>query len=432
MNRRATVARRAHRAPSRRGATTGRRLSGVAFLLIPALLVWLSVAVYNKEFTQVATVTLETDAAGNEMRPHADVKLLGVTVGEVREIRSDGGTARLTLALDPDKLHRIPADVSAQLLPTTLFGERYVALIPPERPGGTPLAAGSVIGQDRSANAVELGQVLDHVMPTLSAVKPEKLAATLSAVAQALDGRGTQLGETLVRLDNQLTELNPQLPALNEDIRQLVEVSRLYADVNPELLRAMADFTTTSATVAQQRENLGGLYAAVTGSSRDLTTFLRQNQANIIRLSAASRPTLELLAEYAPSFPCTLRTLADFVPVMDRALGKGSDRPGLQVDLTVVPSRGAYRPGTDTPRYDADGGPACYGVPMVGTARAAAHTGTEGALGLPNSPQENALVNELLAAGRDGAGRDDRAGPPPDWSSVLAGPVYRGTEVNLR
>jgi phospholipid/cholesterol/gamma-HCH transport system substrate-binding protein len=353
----------------------------------------------------------------------------GVTVGEVREITSDGGKARLTLALEPGKADRIPADVSAQLLPTTLFGERYVALIPPEESDGRPLTAGSVITQDRSANAIEIGQVLDNVMPMLSAVKPEKLSATLTAVATALDGRGHQLGETLVRLDGQLNELNPHLPALNEDLRQLVEVSHLYSDVDPELLQAMADFTTTSITVAEQRENLGALYTAVTGSSRELTTFLRQNQANIIRLTAASRPTLELLAEYAPSFPCTLQAMADFVPVMDKALGKGTDRPGLHVDVTVVPPRGAYRPGAAPPRGGAGGGPACNGVPFSGNAVArgtASHTSTSGALGLPNSPQENALVNELLAAG------EDRAEPLPDWSSVLAGPVYRGAEVTLR
>ena len=39
-----------------------RRLVGVVFLLVFALLVWLSVALYNKQFTPAATVTLYTDA----------------------------------------------------------------------------------------------------------------------------------------------------------------------------------------------------------------------------------------------------------------------------------------------------------------------------------------------------------------------------------
>lgn len=423
--------------------TTRRRLAGLVFLVVLALLVWLSVAVYNKEFTDTATVTVETGSVGNEMHPYAEVKMRGVVVGEVREISAaDGGrAARLTLALKPGVLDRIPADVSAQMLPTTLFGERFVSLVPSGN-GDTAaetLAAGSVIPQDRSENAIELEQVLDNLLPLLTAVKPAKLSATLTAMADALDGRGEKLGDTLVELDAHLKKLNPHLPTLNRDIRELVEFGHLYADAAPDLVNALHDATTTSGTIAEKREDLGTLYGTTTVTAQDLDTFLRQNQENIIRLSADSRPTVEKLAEYAPSFPCTLRTLADFVPVMDKALGKGTDKPGLHVDVEVLPERGKYVPGRDTPRFDAGGGPQCYGVPYTGApSRSGAAAGEpqsaktlatdDDGLGLPNSPAENQLVNELLAAGME----SPPAAGLPDWSSVLAGPVYRGTEVRLK
>jgi phospholipid/cholesterol/gamma-HCH transport system substrate-binding protein len=50
-----------------------------------------------------------------------------------------------------------------------------------------------------------------------------------------------------------------------------------------------------------------------------------------------------------------------------------------------------------------------------------------GVLGLANSPAENEFVNELVAPSVNQ--------PPqalPDWSSVLVGPVFRGTEVTLK
>ncbi|MEO3765612.1 MCE family protein [Streptomyces sp. B8F3] len=422
--------------------TTGRRVAGLVFLLVMALLVWLSVAVYHKEFTDTATVTVETGSVGNEMHPYAEVKMRGVVVGEVREISAANGgrTARLTLALKPGQLDRIPADVSAQMLPTTLFGERFVSLVPPADGGtaGETLAAGSVIPQDRSENAIELEQVLDNVMPLLTAVKPAKLSATLTAMADALDGRGEKLGDTLVELDEHLRKLNPHLPTLNRDIRELVELGHLYADTVPDLIKALQDATTTSSTIAEKAEDLGGLYGTLTTTSQDLDTFLEQNQENIIRLSAEGRPTVEKIAAYSPSFPCTLRTLADFVPVMDKALGKGTGKPGLHVDVEVLPARGKYVPGRDAPRFDAGGGPRCYGVPYTGApARSGTAAGSpqsaktlatdETALGLPNSPAENQLVNELLAAGMESPPAD-----LPDWSSVLAGPVFRGTEVRLK
>ncbi|GGS41846.1 MCE family protein [Streptomyces griseoviridis] len=413
-----------------RGATVRRRFAGVVFLVVPVLLVWLAVAVYDKQFTDSDPVTVETGSVGNEMHLGAEVKLRGVVVGEVRAIDATADGARLTLALKPGARESIPADVTAQMLPTTLFGERFVALVPPASPAAEPLAAGAVIPQDRSANAVELQQVLDNVLPMLTAVQPQKLSATLSAVSRALEGRGDRLGDTLALLDDHLRQFNPHLPTLNRDLKELVKVSQVYADAAPDILTALTDFTTTSSTLAEKESELAGTLGATTRTAEDVTAFLRQNKDNIIRLSAASRPTLDLLAEYSPAFPCTLRTLADFVPAMDKALGKGTDRPGLRVDITTVPSRGAYRPGTDTPSYDAGGGPRCYPVPYLGVAaepavQVPATAGQD--LGPANSPQENDLVNELLApaAGQDPADL-------PEWSSLLVGPALRGTEVTLR
>ncbi|MFC8423146.1 MCE family protein [Streptomyces sp. NPDC057236] len=413
-----------------RGQTLRHRLAGVVFVLVPALLIWLSVAVYDKKFTASDPVVVETGSVGNQMHPGAEVKLRGVVVGEVRAIDATGDGARLTLAMKPGTLDHVPSDVRAQMLPTTLFGERFVALVPPENPSPRPLAAGAVVPQDRSANAVELQQVLDDVLPMLTAVQPQKLSATLSAVSQALEGRGEQLGETLSLLDEHLEEFNPHLPALNRDLKELVKVSHVYADAAPDVITALTDFTTTSGTLAEQEAELAATLGATTRTAEDVTAFLRKNKDNIIRLGATGRPTLELLAEYSPAFPCTLRTLAEFVPAMDKALGKGTGRPGVHVDVTTVASRGAYRPGRDTPVYDSGGGPRCPSVPYLGslprpTAPAAAPA-AEQDLGPANSPAENDLVNELLAPA---AG--ESPGDLPDWSSLLVGPVYRGTEVTL-
>src|SRR5665647_1723184 len=84
--------------------------------------------------------------------------------------------------------------LSARILPKTLFGERFVDLIIPTNPSAQSIAEGDTIGQDRTRVAIELETVFDNLLPLLRTVKPEKLAATLGALATALDGRGTQLG----------------------------------------------------------------------------------------------------------------------------------------------------------------------------------------------------------------------------------------------
>src|SRR5258708_30191370 len=124
----------------------------------------------------------------------------GVQVGEVRQVSATGSGARLLVAIQRGDLSRLPANVSAMMLPTRLFGERYVDLVLPGRPAARTLADGSVIRQNRSGDALELQRVLNNLLPMLTAVQPDKLSMTLTAIAQGLSGRRKHLGQTLVTL----------------------------------------------------------------------------------------------------------------------------------------------------------------------------------------------------------------------------------------
>jgi phospholipid/cholesterol/gamma-HCH transport system substrate-binding protein len=397
---------------SRGRAKLRRRAAGVLFGLVLAALAWLSVALYQKQFTQVAMVTLYTTSAGNEMNLGAEVMVRGVQVGEVRQISADGSGARLELAIDPGVVGELPANVSAQMLPTTLFGERYVDLIPPANPSPLPLANGSVISQDRSGDALELEVVLNNLLPLLRAVEPDKLSIVLNALGQGLRGRGAELGQTLTALNSYLGQLNPRLPALDSDIRELAGLARTYDQAAPGILSALNDFTATSQVVASERANLVALLANLTTTATDLRAFLAANEQNIIALSTDSPATLSILARYSPEFPCTLQDLVNFEPAIGKVLGQGTSEPGLHVNVTVVQPLGRYEPGKDTPVYGDDTGPHCYPVPFPGITL---NDGT--------SP----LIREVaaLALGR----------PPaavPGWSSLLVGPLYRGANVILR
>ncbi|MGH3366286.1 MAG: MlaD family protein, partial [Nocardioidaceae bacterium] len=93
--------------------SVGRKALGVAFLSLLAASGWLTYATFDKQFVEVVPVTLHTSKIGLQMEPLADVKIRGVLVGEVRELRSDGTGAVLELALDPERVGAIPENVSA-------------------------------------------------------------------------------------------------------------------------------------------------------------------------------------------------------------------------------------------------------------------------------------------------------------------------------
>ncbi|HEX2177363.1 MAG TPA: MCE family protein, partial [Nocardioidaceae bacterium] len=192
------------------GGPFGRKALGVAFLCLLVTFGWLTHAIFTKKFTDVVPVNLQTSRIGLQMEPLADVKIRGVIVGEVRDMRSDGDGAVLDLALDPDKVDLIPANATALILPKTLFGEKFVSLQTPANASSETLSAGDVITESKLS--IEVQKVLSDLYPLLRAVRPADLSATLNAVATALEGRGARLGDNLVRLDGYLKKLNPQVP----------------------------------------------------------------------------------------------------------------------------------------------------------------------------------------------------------------------------
>jgi virulence factor Mce-like protein len=420
-------------------------LRGLAFLGVLLLLGGLAVAQYAGAFRSGVPVTLKVDRVGTQLDPKADVKVRGLIVGRVTAVHTDGDGATVSLSLDPELVDQIPADVTARLLPKTLFGQKFVSLVPPAAPSSRRIAAGAVIGEDRSRSAEEVEQVLNDLLPLLQAVRPQDLATTLGSLSQALQGRGTELGQTLVRLNALVEGVNPALPDVKADITQVADFSEHLSDSAPALLDGLADLTVPSRTIVDQRAGFHALFTSVTGASDDLRGFLSANGSNLIALAASSRPTLATIARYAPEFPCLFGQLVDVIPRVDAAFGKGTNEPGLHVTLEVVTNRGKYVPG-EQPRYEDNRGPRCYPVLPIGpqyppdgpfkdgASPTPAPLGQEYArlgmipsaydMGVPNSPGERQVVSELVAL-HDGS----TPNAVPAWSSMLVGPLYRGAEV---
>lgn len=346
-------------APLLKGTAQLRRyLAGVAFLVVLVALVSLSIAFYLKAFTPVTMVELKADRIGNQLSVHGDVKLRGLRIGEVRDVRSTGDGATIRLALDKDMAPLVPSNVSARLLPKTLFGEKEVNLVLPDEPA-RPIRAGDVIPQDRSETAIETERVLDNFLPLLQALKPEQLSRTLNAVSSALRARGDRLGSNLAINARYFREINPELPALMESFRGLADLGENYADATPDILRLVDNFAASSRSLVDQREELGAFLASTATFSRSADEFLRINERNLVKLADVSRPSLEVYARYSPQYPCMLNALPKQAILGEKTFG--GDLPGLHITLEVIRDQGPYTKG-DEPRFGDDRGPTCFGL----------------------------------------------------------------------
>jgi phospholipid/cholesterol/gamma-HCH transport system substrate-binding protein len=335
-------------------------LAGVVFLTVVALLISLSIAIYQKAFADVTTVKIEADRAGLQLARFGDVRENGALVGQVRSVSEAGNHAVIEVALDPAAAEKIPENVSVQILPTTLFGQKFISLVRPKHPSSTPLTDGSVIPASRVQTNVELSHILDRLFPLLRSIRPADLNATLNALATALGGRGEQLGETMDRLDTYLGRIDDHLPTLKQDLVKLADVADTYDVAAPDLLGVLRNVTTTAQTVIDKKQQLGTFFSDLQGLADTSTRVLRENSANIIRVGQVTEPILRLLAVYSPEFPCLIKGAARYAPRLAQTFS------GNQVKQYIEFGTPQYRSydRRDLPTYGEVGhGPWCLGLP---------------------------------------------------------------------
>ncbi|MER5375957.1 MCE family protein [Streptomyces sp. NPDC002553] len=408
------------------------RLYGVAFLAVLALLLSLAVAVYQQAFTPVVRITLEADSLGNQLERRADVKLRGLLVGEVREVRADGRKATLGIALTPEHVRSIPSDVRARLLPKTLFGEKYVDLVVPRGSSARAIRAGDVITQDRTRVGMELQQLMNDLLPLLRTVRPGELNATLSAFAGALQGRGDRIGDNLVRVEGYLRRLNPHLPSLEEDIARFADVAEMYGDAAPDLMAILRNTVTTSRTIVEKRDRLAAALTSTTGVAGTAEEFLDTNGDRLITLGRVSRPTLQLFARYSPQYPCLLEGLVRQEKASEEAFRGGK----MRITLEVVRQRPAYEPGEE-PRWGERSGPDCRGLPHPavpapptklddGTTSGGSGSALPAGVKVSATEAEQRAVGSLVAPVM-GVPADE----VPPVATLLFGPLARGTAVSV-
>jgi phospholipid/cholesterol/gamma-HCH transport system substrate-binding protein len=337
------------------------RLYGVVFIAIAVMLAGLMVAFYNKAFTPVYTVTVDSDRAGLQLLPHSDVKVRGLIVGEVRGISATPNGAAIKLGIYPDKAKLIPDNVSARMLPKTVFGEKFVDLVIPAGVRGPHLKSGDVIPEDRSTVAVEINQVLNDLLPVLRAVKPAQLNTTLNTLATALQGRGAELGETVDEADAYLRTMNPHLPTLLHDLQAVGTVSDNINGAAPDLLDVMSNLQVTSKTIVDKQTELQSTLTEGISLTNNATPFVADNENRLVGAMIANRPALSLIAKYSPTIPCVLEGQAVLQPRLKQAMGGG--QPGVHVTLELVKPRPGYKPGLDNPENSDHRNPRCYGLP---------------------------------------------------------------------
>jgi virulence factor Mce-like protein len=337
---------------------SARPVAGLLTVLTLVVIFAVAVGLFRDSFKRTVPVTVISDRAGLVMYPEAKVKLNGAQVGKVASIEPlPDGSAALHLAIDPASLDAIPANVGAEIASSTVFGSKFVELVPPADPSASSLSAGKVIQGNNVT--VEVNTVFQQLVSILSKVEPVKLNQTLGALSQSLSGRGDKFGQSLVDLDSALIKINPALESLNHVIAVAPTVFDAFADASPDLLAVLDNTSRVGETVVNEQGNLDALLVSAIGLAdigTDVVSANRQPLTDVLRLLV---PTTDLTNQYNAALTCGIGGL---IPL---ATGPGAPVPGAVLLQSFFLGRERYRYPGNLPKVAAKGGPQCTDLPNV-------------------------------------------------------------------
>ncbi|HET7735355.1 MAG TPA: MCE family protein [Nocardioidaceae bacterium] len=334
---------------------------GFVFLALIVALIAGTIAKYRGAFEDTVEVTVEADRAGLTLASGAPIKLRGVEIGTVGDIATDGKQVTITLEIDSDNVDRVPADVTAQIVPPTAFGAKYVQLTPVGDGRGQRIQAGAVIPADKVT--VEVDEAFENLTQVLDVARPAEVNAALTAVAGAVDARGQLIGDLISQTDAYLRSFNPSLRRLSADLRVADDVADVYELARSDLVATLSQTGTVSQTLVRQQASLRALEHSLTGFSVEADTLLRSSEQGLVTSLDLLSPVTKVLERYSPELPCVLLGLASANKLAEDAVG--GTHPGITTITRVIPGRDPYAYRENLPIVGDDRGPRCYGLPYV-------------------------------------------------------------------
>jgi phospholipid/cholesterol/gamma-HCH transport system substrate-binding protein len=335
--------------PKRRG----RALMGIVALCLFGASVWATWIFLTGGFQGGVPVSavFGPPGIGQQLREGGDVKVRGVLVGRISEIHLDGGAAVLELALNPEV--QLSEDTAAEIRSKTVFGEKWIELLPPPGAQSAPfLAAGSEIPDDKTREPLELERALQLGHELLSELPLGDLSDLLHTLAEGFTGseesaRGA-IDDGLVAL----RAVNSRSDALDLSFRQLNEFAAWLDDNATDLVGFAESLDKANrALVGAAPEFRASLVSVPTFLDR-FAAFQERTEIDLGRLSETGADIGEVVAARSDRLVDIVRQLQAFTTVWNSGLQQpcnGAFESNLtcwQVyQLPGMDSRGRYSSG---------------------------------------------------------------------------------------
>ena len=213
-------------------------------------------ALFAGTFRDFVPVTLTSDRAGLVMEPGAKVKMRGVEVGRVGELRGGQDPVALKLELFPEQA-QLHSGQCAGPDPGHDRVRREVRRSDLSRRSQPEAAASRGRCCSRAMSAPRSTRSSRTWSGVLDQIDAQKLNAVLAALADGVRGQGERIGQATTDANQVLLAINGRSDTIRQDWRSFKGFSDAYGSAAQDILNIVNAASTTSTTVTQTCASAG-------------------------------------------------------------------------------------------------------------------------------------------------------------------------------
>lgn len=288
---------------------------------------------------------------GQQLPIGGDVKVRGVLVGRIQDVElSPQGEAVVELRIDEGL--KFSETSKVEIRSKTVFGQKWVELIPPAADSGPYLRAGSTIPDERTTEPLEFELALQLGHDLLSEIPLDDLSRVFRALAEGFSG---QEGDARRSIDNGLVALravNARSDELDLSIRQLAEFSAWLNENDDELIDFMASVDSANRALVGAAPEFARSLDSVPAALDEVSRFQEINERDLGRLVENGATLAEIVAARSDRLTDIVVQLEAFNTVWNTGLSQPCageyerDMTCWQVyQMPGLESRGTYQDG---------------------------------------------------------------------------------------
>jgi len=212
---------------------------------------------------------------GIGLYPGSPVRVLGIDVGKIVDVKNRGNLVRVRMDINHGT--RLPANVTAAIIPVSLLGERYIQFAPVYT-GGPQEAHDAVIPTSRTRVPIEIDELLRGLKDFFGGIQPQNAHDLVANLATVIDGEGQQLNQLIGNAAGTISVLADKGQDLGQLVDSLATLTTALRSRTSAIEDLVRNYDTVSGVLADNKSALDDTVTQLTRVATELADLITRHQ----------------------------------------------------------------------------------------------------------------------------------------------------------